>query len=241
MKAILLREIKSFFGSLTGYLVIAVFLILNGLFLWIFDGSYNILQSGYNDLAPFFQLAPLVLLLLIPAITMKSISDERKQGTIELLVTKPLSLNQIVTGKFLGAFVLVLLAILPTVLYIVILNPYGSPAGNMDLGSTLGSYLGLLFLIASYTSIGIFCSSLSDNQIVAFILAVAVCFVLYLGLDQLAELIKSSATIIEKFGMNYHFKSMSRGVLDTRDLIYFLSVTVFFLAATVFNLKNVRK
>lgn len=241
MKAILLREIKSFFGSLTGYLVIAVFLILNGLFLWIFDGSYNILQSGYNDLAPFFQLAPLVLLLLIPAITMKSISDERKQGTIELLVTKPLSLNQIVTGKFLGAFVLVLLAILPTVLYIVILNPYGSPAGNMDLGSTLGSYLGLLFLIASYTSIGIFCSSLSDNQIVAFILAVAVCFVLYLGLDQLAELIKSSATIIEKFGMNYHFKSMSRGVLDTRDLIYFLSVTIFFLAATVFNLKNVRK
>lgn len=241
MKAILLREIKSFFGSLTGYLVIAVFLILNGIFLWIVEGNYNILQSGYNDLTPFFQLAPLVLLLLIPAVTMKSISDERKQGTIELLVTKPLSLRQIVTGKFLGAFLLVVLAILPTVLYIIILNPYGMPAGNIDLGSTLGSYLGLLFLIAAYTSIGIFCSSLSENQIVAFVLAVTICFALYLGFDQLAELIKSKATEIEKLGMSYHFKSMSRGVIDTRDLIYFVSVTLFFIVATIFNLKNERK
>lgn len=241
MKAILLREIKSFFGSLTGYLVIGVFLILNSIFLWIVDGQYNILQSGYNDLTPFFQLAPLVLLLLIPAITMKSISDERKQGTIELLVTKPLSLVQIVTGKFLGSFLLVVLAIIPTVLYIIILNPYGMPAGNMDLGSTLGSYLGLLFLIAAYTSIGVFCSSLSDNQIVAFILAVIICFMLYLGFDQLADLFKSSASIIEKFGMNHHFKSISRGVIDTRDVLYFMSLTVFFLMATVFNLKNVRK
>lgn len=241
MKAILLREIKSFFGSLTGYLVIAVFLILNGIFLWIIDGQYNILQSGYNDLTPFFQLAPLVLLLLIPAITMKSISDERKQGTIELLVTKPLSLNQIVTGKFFGAFLLVVIAILPTLLYIIILNPYGLPAGNMDMGSTIGSYLGLLFLMAAYTSIGIFCSSLSENQIVAFITAVVICFVLYMGFDQLAELFKSSATIIEKVGMSYHFKSMSRGVIDTRDVIYFVSLTIFFLMATVFNLKSVRK
>lgn len=241
MKAILLREMKSFFGSVTGYLVIGVFLILNGIFLWIVDGPYNILQSGYNDLTPFFQLAPLVLLLLIPAITMKSISDERKQGTIELLMTKPLSLNQIVTGKFLGAFFLVVLAILPTILYMVILNSYGMPSGNMDLGSTLGSYLGLLFLIGAYTSIGIFCSSLSDNQIVAFILAVIICFVLYFGFDQLAELIKSAGTFIEKLGINHHFKSMSRGVIDTRDLIYFISITVFFLMATVFNLKSVRR
>jgi len=241
MKAILLREIKSFFGSLIGYLVIAVFLVLNGLFLWILDGQYNILQSGYNDLTPFFQLAPLVLLLLIPAITMKSISDERRQGTIELLVTKPLSLGQIVAGKFFGAFLLVVLAVLPTILYVLILNPYGMPAGNMDLGSTTGSYLGLLFLIAAYTSIGIFCSSLSDNQIVAFILAAVICFVLYMGFDFLADMMKSSAVLIEKIGMNYHFKSISRGVIDTRDLIYFVSLTVFFLMATMFNLKNVRK
>lgn len=241
MKAILLREIKSFFGSLTGYLVIAVFLILNGIFLWIVEGNYNILQSGYNDLTPFFQLAPLVLLLLIPAVTMKSISDERKQGTIELLVTKPLSLREIVIGKFLGAFLLVVLAILPTILYIIILNPYGMPAGNIDLGSTLGSYLGLFFLIAAYTSIGVFCSSLSENQIVAFVLAVIICFILYLGFDQLAELFKSKAAQIEKLGMSHHFKSMSRGVIDTRDLIYFISVSVFFIAATIFNLKSERK
>lgn len=241
MKAILLREIKSFFGSLMGYLVIAVFLVLNGLFLWILDGSYNILQSGYNDLTPFFQLAPLVLLLLIPAVTMKSISDERRQGTIELLMTKPLSVGQIVIGKFLGAFALVILAIVPTVLYILILNPYGMPSGNMDLASTTGAYLGLLFLIAAYTSIGIFCSSLSDNQIVAFISAVIICFILYLGFDQLADLIKTSAAFIEKIGMNYHFKSMSRGVIDTRDVIYFISVAVFFLTATMYQLKNVRK
>lgn len=241
MKAILLREIKSFFGSLTGYLVIAVFLVLNGLFLWILDGQYNILQSGYNDLTPFFQLAPLVLLLLIPAITMKSISDERRQGTIELLVTKPLSLGQIVAGKFFGSLFLVVLAIVPTILYILILNPYGMPAGNMDLGSTIGAYTGLLFLMAAYTSIGIFCSSLSDNQIVAFILAVIICFVLYMGFDLLADLAGSLAVFIEKIGMSYHFKSISRGVIDTRDLIYFVSLTVFFLMATMFNLKSVRK
>ncbi len=239
MKAILVREIKTFFGSLTGYLVIAVFLVLTGLFLWVFDGTYNILQSGYNDLNPFFQLAPLVLLLLIPAVTMKSISDERRQGTIELLVTKPLSLTQIVVGKFLGAFLLTVVALLPTLLYVFILNPYGNPPGNLDLGSTLGSYLGLLFLVAAYTGIGVFCSSLSENQIVAFILSVLICFVMYLGFDQVAEVFKS--TLIEKFGVNYHYKSISRGVLDTRDLIYFGSITTFFLAATVFNLKNIRK
>jgi len=170
---------------------------------------------------------------------MKSISDERRQGTIELLVTKPLSLTQIVVGKFLGAFLLTVVALLPTLLYVFILNPYGNPPGNLDLGSTLGSYLGLLFLVAAYTGIGVFCSSLSENQIVAFILSVLICFVMYLGFDQVAEVFKS--TLIEKFGVNYHYKSISRGVLDTRDLIYFGSITTFFLAATVFNLKNIRK
>lgn len=239
MKAILVREIKTFFGSLTGYLVIAVFLVLTGLFLWVFDGAYNILQSGYNDLNPLFQLAPIVLLLLIPAITMRSISDERRQGTIELLVTKPLGMTQIVLGKFLGAFFLTVLALLPTILYIFILNPYGNPEENLDLGSTIGSYLGLLFLVAAYTGVGVFCSSLSDNQIVAFVLSVIICFGMYLGFDQIAEVFKSS--LIEKLGMNYHYKSMSRGVIDTRDLIYFISISIFFLTATMFNLKNVRK
>lgn len=241
MKAILLREIKSFFGSTIGYLVIGFFLLLNGLFLWVFDGPYNILQSGYNDLAPFFKLVPWVLLFLIPAVTMRSFSDEKKQGTIELLFTKPISLRNIVLGKFFGAFLLIIIAIIPTLLYIFILNPYGNPVNNMDMGSTVGAYIGLLFLIGSYTSIGVFTSTLSDNQIVAFILAIILCFIFYFGFEELAGLLKQPNSIIEKLGMNYHFKSISRGVIDTRDLVYFVSVIVFFISATVFNLKTMKK
>ncbi len=239
MKAILLREIKSFFGSIIGYLVIVVFLVLNGLFLWVFDGSYNILQSGYNDLMPFFKLAPWILLLLIPAVTMRSFSDERKQGTIELLLTKPLSIYEIVSGKFLGAFVLIFIAIIPTVLYVIILNPYGNPMNNMDIGSTIGSYIGLLFLIAGYTAIGIFSSTLSDNQIVAFIYAIVLSLIFYMGFDQLGGMLK--LPFLERIGMDFHFKSMSRGVLDTRDVLYFISVAFLFVSATVFNLKSMKK
>ncbi|MDN3706267.1 gliding motility-associated ABC transporter permease subunit GldF [Myroides ceti] len=239
MKAILLREIKSFFGSIIGYLVIVVFLVLNGLFLWVFDGSYNILQSGYNDLTPFFKLAPWILLLLIPAVTMRSFSDERKQGTIELLLTKPLSIYEIVSGKFLGAFVLIFIAIIPTVLYVIILNPYGNPMNNMDIGSTIGSYIGLLFLIAGYTAIGIFSSTLSDNQIVAFIYAIVLSLIFYMGFDQLGGMLK--LPFLERIGMDFHFKSMSRGVLDTRDVLYFISVAFLFVSATVFNLKSMKK
>lgn len=241
MKALLFKEIRSFFGSAIGYLVVAVFLLLNSLFLWIFDGSYNILQSGYNDLTPFFRLAPWVLLLLVPAVTMKSFSDERKQGTLELLMTRPLSSIQIVMGKFLGAFLLILISVLPTVIYILVLNPYGNPAGNMDMGSTIGAYFGLLFLIGAYTAIGIFSSTLSENQIVAFILAAVLCFVFFTGFDEVALLVPSAQSVVEKIGMNFHFKSMSRGVLDTRDIIYFTSVVALFTGATVFQLKSLRK
>jgi len=240
MKAILIREIKLFFGSPVGYLVIALFLLLNGLFLWVFDGEFNILNSGFADLNPFFNIAPWIFLFLIPAVTMRSFSDEIKQGTIELLLTKPLSIWQIVNGKFLGAFVLILLALLPTLIYVFVLYSLGLPEGNLDFGSTLGSYFGLLFLIASYTAIGIFTSTLSENQIIAFILSVFICFVFYFGFEGLATLLPNSSKIISMFGMEYHFKSMSRGVLDTRDIVYFLSVTVLFLAATVFNLKTIK-
>lgn len=241
MKAILLREFKSFFGSITGYLVIGFFLFLNGLFLFVLDGSYNILQSGYNDLTPFFKLVPWILLFLIPAVTMKSFSDEKKQGTIELLFTKPISMQNIVLGKFLGAFCLIVIALLPTLLYIFILNPYGNPINNMDMGSTIGAYIGLLFLVGSYVSIGIFTSTLSDNQIVAFIVAIVLCYLAYFGFDELTSVLKLQNSMVEKIGMNYHFKSLSRGVLDTRDIIYFISVMIFFISATVFNLKTMKK
>ena len=152
MKALLLREIKAFFGSPMGYLVIAVFLLLNGIFLWVFDNDFNILNSGFADLGPFFTLAPWILIFLIPAVTMRSFSDERKQGTLELLFTKPISTWEIVNGKFLGAFVLIVLALLPTLIYVAVLSYFGNPQGNIDMGSTIGSYFGLLFLVAGYTA-----------------------------------------------------------------------------------------
>jgi ABC-2 type transport system permease protein len=238
MKSIVLREIKSFFGSPIGYLVIAIFLILNGLFLWVFQGDYNILNTGFADLTPFFTLAPWILIFLIPAVTMRSFSDEKKQGTLELLLTKPLSIWQIVNGKFLGALLLICMAIVPTFIYVKVISSLGMPEGNIDMGSTIGSYFGLLFLIAAYSAIGIFTSTLSENQIVAFIVAVFLCFIFFFGFEGLATVVPKISAVITSLGMQDHYKSMSRGVLDTRDIIYFVSITIAFLSFTVYNLKS---
>ena len=240
MKAILFREIKSFFGSPIGYLVIAVFLLLNGLFLFVFDGEYNILQSGFADMTPFFTLAPWILIFLIPAVTMRSFADEKKQGTLELLFTKPLTIWQIVTGKFLGAFILILIAIIPTFIYVWVISDLGMPAGNIDFGSIIGSYFGLLFLIASYTAIGIFTSAMTENQIVAFIIAVLICFLFYFGFENVAPYAKGFEILVTNIGMDEHFRSMGRGVIDSRDVVYFLSVTALFLSITVFKLKSIK-
>ncbi|WP_298238821.1 gliding motility-associated ABC transporter permease subunit GldF [uncultured Algibacter sp.] len=239
MLAIFKKEINSFFTSPIGYLVIAIFLLLNGLFLWLFKGEFNILDYGFADLSSFFLLAPWILIFLIPAVTMRSFSDEKKQGTLELLLTKPISHSHIVLGKYFGAFVLVLIALLPSLLYVYTVYNLGNPTGNLDIGSTLGSYFGLLFLIASYTAIGVFSSTLSDNQIVAFISSVFICFLFYIGIEGVSDFL--SSTIIEQFGMSFHYKSMSRGVLDTRDIIYFFSITIFFLMLTRFNLNKADK
>jgi ABC-2 type transport system permease protein len=240
MKSILLREIKSFFGSPIGYLVIAIFLLLNGLFLWVFEGDYNILNSGFADLSPFFTISPWILIFLIPAVTMRSFSDEMKQGTIELLLTKPISIWEIVGGKFFGAFLLIVIAIIPTFIYVYVIYGLGMPAGNIDMGSTMGSYFGLLFLISGYTAIGVFTSTLSENQIVAFIVSVFLCFILYFGFQGVATQFKDWQELIAFFGMDYHFKSMSRGVIDTRDTIYFVSITLLFLSLTVYKLKSLK-
>ena len=234
MKAILLREIKSFFGSPIGYLVIALFLILNG----FFQGDYNILNTGFADMSPFFTLSPWILIFLIPAVTMRSFSDEKKQGTLELLLTKPLSIWEIVNGKFIGAMLLIFMAIIPTFIYVYVISSLGMPEGNIDMGSTIGSYFGLLFLIAAYSAIGIFTSTLSDNQIVAFIVAVFLCFFFYFGFEGLASIAPAVSTIISAIGMQDHFKSMGRGVIDTRDILYFVSITVLFLSFTVYKLKS---
>jgi ABC-2 type transport system permease protein len=240
MKAILFKEFRSFFGSPVGYLVIGIFLLITGLFLWVFEGDYNILNSGFSDMTPFFTIAPWIMLFLIPAVTMRSFSDEKKQGTIELLLTKPLSLWEIVNGKFLGSFLLLLIAIIPTLVYVKVIYDLGLPEGNIDFGSTLGSYFGLLFLMASYTAIGIFTSTLSENQIVAFIIAVLLCFVFYYGFQGISTYngFGNFGNFVAGFGMDYHFKSMSRGVIDTRDVVYFISITTLFLSLTVSKLKT---
>lgn len=236
MKALIKKEINLFFAGPIGFLVIGLFLLINGLFLWVFSGEFNIFDSGFADLGAFFELAPWVLLFLIPAVTMRAFSDELKQGTLELLLTKPLTLKGIVGGKYLGSVLLIIIALLPTLLYIFTISSLGDPSGNWDVGSTLGSYIGLLFLIAAYTAVGIFGSSLSQNQIVAFLISVFLCFLLYYGFEGLASL--TSSLPFEKLGMKAHFDSVSRGVLDTRDLIYFFSISLFFLASTVFKLEK---
>jgi ABC-2 type transport system permease protein len=236
--AILKKEFNSFFASPIAYLVIGVFLLTNGLFLFIFNDDFNILNAGFADVTPFFYLAPWIFLFLIPAITMKSFADELSTGTIELLKTKPVSDWQIVLGKFAASLFLVIIAIIPTFIYVYTVYKLGNPIGNIDFGSTIGSYIGLLFLASTYTSIGLFTSTLSKNQIVAFILGVFITFFLFFGFDAIATSFGNSSLTIKNIGINEHFKSISRGVIDTRDILYFVSVTVFFLFITKTRLEN---
>ena len=236
MLAILKKELNSFFSTSIGYLVIGVFLALTSLFLWVFKGEFNIMDAGFADMNSFFFIAPWFFLFLIPAITMRSFSDEFRLGTIEILKTKPISDWQIVLGKYFGALVLILLALLPTLVYAFSIQNLGGEIGSLDSGSTIGSYIGLLFLASTYTSIGLFTSTLSNNQIVAFILAVLICFFMYYGFDALADF--NLVDGIQNLGMKAHFNSISRGVIDTRDLIYFISTTGFFLFLTKLKLEQ---
>jgi len=238
LKAILKKEFNSFFASPIAYLVIGVFLVLNGLFLWIFKDEFNILNAGFADLNSFFYLAPWIFLFLIPAITMKSFADEYNNGTIEILKTAPISDWQIILGKFYASLLLVIVALIPTLIYVYTIYQLGNPVGNIDFGSTIGSYIGLLFLASTYVSIGLFTSTLSKNQIVAFLLAVFITFFFYYGFDAISTTLDTESFAIKKFGINEHFKSISRGVIDTRDLIYFISITVFFLFITKIKLEN---
>jgi len=237
MFSILKKEFNSFFASTVAYLVMGVFLLINGLFLWVFKSDFNILNAGFSDVNSFFYLAPWFFLLLIPAITMKSFADEFNKGTIELLKTKPISNWQIVMGKFSASVLLVIVALVPTFTYIFTIYQLGNPLGNIDFGSIIGSYMGLLFLAITYTAIGLFTSTLSKNQIVAFISGVLITFILFEGFDAISNLIGNDLSL-KQLGIKKHFKSISRGVIDTRDVLYFISVTVFFLDLTKIRLDN---
>jgi len=240
MLALLKKEINSFLNSLTGYLVIIVFLLINGLFLWVFPLQFNILDFGFASIDNLFMLSPFVFLFLIPAITMRSFADERKTGTIEMLLTKPLSDMQIIYAKYLAGLVLVIFALLPTLVYFVSVYKLGLPPGNIDLGGMWGSYLGLLFLGAGFVAIGIFASSLAENQVVAFIIAVFLCGFLYIGFEFIysLSLFGQIDLFIQSLGMNAHYTSMSRGVIDSRDVVYFVSFIAFFLQLTRIKLES---
>ena len=231
-----------FFGSLVGYLAIVTFLLVSGLFLWLFPGIYNIPESGYASLEPFFNLAPWLYLFLIPAITMKLFSEERRTGTIELLLTRPLSDFQIVFAKFLAAFTLAVFTLVPTLIYFYSVWQLGNPVGSIDSGSTWGAYFGLFFLAAIYVSIGLFASSTTDNQIVAFILAMALSFVFFAGFEFIGE--AGVPYFLEKIftwlSISEHFSSVSRGVIDIGDTLYFLGVTLVFLVLTMISIRKVR-
>jgi ABC-2 type transport system permease protein len=228
------KEIMSFLNSLIGYLAIVVFLVINGLFLWVFPLGFNIVDNGYASLDNLFMIAPFVFLFLIPAITMRSFADEKRSGTIEMLLTKPITDLQLILAKFAAGVTLVLFSLIPTLVYAVSVYILGLPSGNMDLGGMWGSYLGLVFLGSAFVAIGIFVSSLTDNQIIAFILALTLSGFSYIGFDALADLalFGKADLFIMSLGIQAHYASMSRGVIDTRDVIYFLSLISVFVLST---------
>jgi ABC-2 type transport system permease protein len=240
MFTLFVKEIKGFLTSLIGYIVMIVFLLMTGLFLWVFPLEFNVLDFGFANLDGLFLLAPFVFLFLIPAITMRSFADERKSGTIELLMTQPLTDIQVVFAKFLAGLVLVIISLLPTLIYYFSVYQLGLPKGNLDSGSIWGSYIGLVFLGASFVSVGIFASSLTDNQIISFILALFISFLLYMGFEFIHTFVLSGKTglIVQSLGLNAHYSSMSRGVVDSRDLIYFLTTTAFFILLTKVSLES---
>lgn len=233
------KEWRLFFSSLTGYLAIIIFLLLMGLFLFVFPAS-SILDFGYATLDNFFSLAPFVMLFLVPTITMRSIADEYKSGTFEILKTLPVSPASIVWGKYFGCLLVVAIALLPTIVYAVSVQQL-SARGGLDIGATMGSYLGLLMLGAVFTAVGVCTSSFTNNTVVAFIMAAFFCFFLYSGFNAISALPAFEAGAdyyIEMIGIDFHYRSISRGVIDTRDIIYFLSVIILFLLVTQRNLSR---
>ncbi len=236
---IFLKEINSFLNSLIAYIVIGVFLTAIGLLMWVFPET-SVLDYGFADMDTLFSFGPYVFLFLIPAITMRSFAEEKKSGTIELLFTSPVTRFQIIFGKYLAGFALVLISLIPTIIYYFSIRNLANPIGNIDTAGVIGSYIGLALLGGVFTSIGIFTSSITENQIISFILSVFTCFILYTGFSSIAGIStwSGSATTIEQFGILYHYIAISKGLLDSRNLIYFLSVISIMLLLTNLSLAS---
>ncbi|MES2656715.1 MAG: gliding motility-associated ABC transporter permease subunit GldF [Bacteroidota bacterium] len=233
MFSILKKEIRSFLSSLIAYVVIIVFLIATGLFMWVLPDN-NVFDLAYANLDTLFSMAPWLFIFLISAITMRSFSEEKKNGTIELLTTKPISDLQIILAKYFAGVILVLFSLIPSLLYFYTVYQLGAPAGNIDIGATWGSYIGLFFLASCFVSIGLFASVVTDNQIVSFILSMFLCYLFYNMFDLLADfkLLGSWDSLIAGLGINAHYESISRGVIDSRDILYFISFIILFIYAT---------
>ncbi len=240
MLTIFFKELNTFFSSLIGYIVVGVFLGILGLIMFVFPDT-SLLNYNYATLDQLFDIAPMVFAFLIPAVTMRSFAEEHQTGTIELLATRPLTDLQIVLGKFFASLALVVFALLPTLLYYYTVYQLGSPKGNLDSGAIMGSYIGLIFLAGTFVSIGVFASSLANNQIVGFILATFLCFIFHWGFylfSKLPVFVGRVDDIVQLIGIDSHYASISRGVIDTRDIIYFISVIGIFVAMTVASLER---
>lgn len=243
MKALYLKEIRSFLSSIIGYIFILIFLITSGLFHWVISYDTNLLEGAESDLIPFFNLSPLIFLILVPSITMRSIAEERRTGTIELLFTRPISDLQILLAKYFAGVTLLVITLIPTFVFYISMNYLGSPVGVIDDGATLTSYFGLILLGACFVSIGIFASAITSSQIVAFIVAMFLCWFLFDGLTLLGSfnLMGDFDYLIKYLGISYHYDSIKRGVIDTSDILYFLSVIAIFITAALTVVKSLKK
>lgn len=234
MLSICKKELNQFFSNLTGYIAIILFLLISGVFLFLLPDS-SIFDYGYANLDKFFSLAPWILIFLVPAISMRSLSEEFKSGTFEILQTRPLTSAQIVLGKYLSILLIILFVIVPTLIYVLTIRSL-SASGSIDAGGIAGSYLGLFFLAAVFAAISLCCSAFTSNAVVAFLISAFACILMYFGFNAISLLpaFRGNADYyIEMAGIDFHYRSISRGVIDTRDLVYFLSVVFFFLLVTV--------
>ncbi len=242
MIAIFRKELTLFFSTLTGYVSGGLFLLLSALFLWLLPGWGNVFETNIASLTPLFAMSPWLFLVLVPAVTMRMFAEEQREGTLELLASRPVPIWGIVLGKYFASVVLVVLMLLPTVIFAFVLNEYVASASSLDLGATLGSYFGLLLLGAVYASIGLFASTLTSNSVVAFLLGVLICVVVYVGFSEAALLFSGNAQYaLSWLGIEEHYRSIRRGVVDTRDVLYFFSVVCLFLYFSVHTLKMRRR
>ncbi len=239
MVQIFKKEINSFLNSIIAYIVISVFLTAIGLFMWVFPDT-SVLSYGFADMDTLFSFGPYVLMFLVPAITMRMLAEEKKSGTMELLLTKPLTDYQIILGKFLAGFALVFFSVAPTIIYYFSIYSLGNPPGNIDTAGIIGSYIGLLLLGMVFTSIGLFASSLNDNQVVSFIAAIFLCFIFFSGFEYISALANwgSLASLLEKIGILYHYHFLSKGLIDLGNVVYFISLTALMILLTKFVLSS---